>query len=505
MATLEQKLVSNTVYLFLNWASLFFLSFLFWIVSAKLLTPIHYGIVATSLALISILGVLATFGMGTAVSKLLPEFITKKRTKLITKLIKSSLKMLLVFTSILVLVLTVFSPQLSTLLKLSEEVIWLSILGILFLSLQNFSSGVLVGFQQMRKLFLTTLAGQIIKLVVTVALILLGFFYFGPIVGVLTCFLFTFLLRFRLEWVRGPSQENLNKILFTYSIPALAAGMVWNVFYYSNYLILSFVKYLELTAFFAVGMALASIIAIIPTILGNALFPIISGLCAEKRGKMKQKYLLTHTLRYALFLTLPLAVFLILFGKQAILLFARPEYLEAVKILPILSLGAVVLGFGLFFLHTLYALRQPKVYTLLSLFSVSVFFFLSILLTYLFSIYGPAVAYLAASLFLVSISFKYITRILTLRFPVNGLSKIIFSTSLVFCLFYSLFWILPAGPWIKILLSFFALILYLIILLPLKFYTLEDVKLFRFLGSITPKPLNRVLIRISNFLQKHIS
>jgi len=46
------KLISNTVYLFLDWFVLAFFSFIFWLILGKSLSPLDVGITATAISLI---------------------------------------------------------------------------------------------------------------------------------------------------------------------------------------------------------------------------------------------------------------------------------------------------------------------------------------------------------------------------------------------------------------------------------------------------------------------
>lgn len=78
---LTSKAISNTLYLSLSsfFSTLF--SFLYWFVIAKNLPPESYGIISTSINFMLFLGSVSLLGLGTTITKLIPEYLKKNQEK----------------------------------------------------------------------------------------------------------------------------------------------------------------------------------------------------------------------------------------------------------------------------------------------------------------------------------------------------------------------------------------------------------------------------------------
>ena len=79
----KNKLISNTVYIFLEHVSIAFFSFLFWIIIGKTQPPEFYGIIATGIQIFTFLFPLTMLGFGMTVNKLIPELLGRgKKNKI---------------------------------------------------------------------------------------------------------------------------------------------------------------------------------------------------------------------------------------------------------------------------------------------------------------------------------------------------------------------------------------------------------------------------------------
>ncbi len=510
--TVHKKLASNAIYLFLGWFSVTFLSFTFWLIVGKMprsceggicygLPPEDYGIVSTSLNLIAIVSNILMLGFDSVLSKLIPEYLARKKTKFVYSLIKFSFKISWITTLMICLALIIFSSQLSSYLKFSPGVLWI-VIGILFiLPFARTTRFIVFGFQNMKKLFFSDFFAYLIRVLFTALLIFMGLTYFGPLIATGICFFIMALLRIDLSWFSSKSLRIKNKKwLFTeYAFPALIGSLAWVLFNNTPYIILTFFKNTEITGIFTVAMILSSLIVFIPGILTKALFPITSQLSVNRNMKKKQVYLINLVLRYNLFTSLPLALFLIFFSKSIIIIFSSRAFLSASQLFPILTFASLIYGCGNLFLSSLYAIGETKPYRNILILSSLSYLFISIPLTYFFSAKGISFAYGIATLLLAIFSFFSLRKRLHIKLPYSDMIKLIIATifSLLFLLITTK---VTEGILINIILVVFASLIYLVALSFLKFYKKEDRRILEFLAKKSP-----ILKKQLNYLVKFFS
>jgi O-antigen/teichoic acid export membrane protein len=507
---LRKKLISNTFYLLLDWFSVSLLSFFYWLIAGKTLLPQEYGIVSTSVNLINLLSGIAIFGLGTAVWKLIPEYLAKRQKKKVSGLIKFSLKAILISNLLIATLLLIFYPFLTSVLKVPFTVIFIVAISLIILSFSNQLGSILYGFQNMRKVFTTHVAGHLTKIIVAAFLIFLGFSYFGPIIGFAVGFLLTALLRIGSIRLRTQA-ESIDKkfVMLEYALPAFIASLALIVFSNSQYIILTSITNPEVTGIFTVAMILTSLIAVIPGTLTTALFAIISQLSGAMNAKERQSHLIQLVLRYALFLSLPAAIFLVLFSKQVILIFSRPEYLVASQIFPILALAAIIYGCGNIFLSNLYAIGKTKINRNITIVMTLIFLASSIPLTYMFfsldpsnkilPAFGLSLAYIFSVSILFFLSFFYLRKFITIILPLKTILKLVVA-SLVSLAFLYLVTRFTSGI-LSFCLAIIAGIIYLAILLPLKFYSKEDIEIIKYAAE--KLPFKKRILGLAEFLSKY--
>jgi len=502
---LKSKAISNTVYLALDWFFVTLFSFCYSYVIWKNLSPEHYGIITTAVNLMMPLGVMTLFGANNALTKLLPEYIKTKKNRKINSLIKLSIRIFIISNLVLTPILFVLAPYLASILKTTQTVIWLIIIGTIVFSFFYLTSAIVYGYQNMKLYFKTAFIGNLIKFLSSTVLIFFAFQHFGPIIGVILGFSLISLFRIKKSWFTLKSDNFLNKkkIILEYFLPAFIGTISWIIFNNTHYIILTILHDPSATGIYAMAMTVTIPILLIPLILNQAIFPITSLLCVVKDAKKRQAYLIDTVLRYTLLLTLPLAILLIIFFKSLILLLKfKFEYLGAAQFLPILSPAVIIFGCGSIILSSLYAIRKPKINRDISIFTAMIFLFLSVTLTYLFSAYGLSFAYLISATILFLSSFFYIRKYISLSFQTKNILKI-FISSIIFFLICYVTDVLTINFFIKLILIFFGILVYLLVLLFLKFYKIVDVKILEFLGHKIPF-FGRYILVIAEFLKNRI-
>lgn len=497
------KLISNTIYLFLDLILVTFLSFIFWLILGKSpdFSPEDYGLVATFSQFFLFISSFAALGLSLTIKKLVPELIQKNHKKKVQGLIIYSIKITSIISIIAALILIIFSTRISPYLKLEPNVIWLSAALVVITTVGTILGAVHYGFQDMKRIFLTDLSGQLAKIIIAVSLIFLGFGYFGPLVGLFFCYLVILITRLDRSLFSISKKTVVDKkLILSFSIPAFITNMFLAIFTKTQYVILTVLETVKATGVFAVPMNITFVIPIIPSVLNSALFPILSSLGSDKNRKYKQAYLMKLVFRYSLLFVLPISIFLILFSDHVILLFSKEEYLEGSIYLPLLTLSGLLLGLGQNFTGGLYAIGKPKIQRNIWIFTSLTYLPLALILTYYFSAMGLAVSYLISTFFIISLGLIFIKKHLDFKLPIKDIGRMILGIFIpsIFLVFLRAYMtdLLMVG--VAVLIASFV---YLLILLKLNFYLKEDLKVLDFLIDRTPV-FKKEVIGLRKFLSK---
>ena len=472
-----KKLLSNSFYLFLDWLLLTAISFLYWLVAGKLLLPSEYGIVSASMNLAFFVASLALLGLNAATWKLISEFVARGKREKIGSLIKFCLKVC-VFSDLVVLTtFLLFSKPLSTLFNLPEDAVRIIGFIVLFQTFSALFGMVMYGFQNMRGFLFTDVWAQLSKIITSAILILLGFSYMGPLFGLLFSFLVLTLLRLKyLPFPLKGDKLDYKKIFWVYAIPALISGISWMIFMNGQYVLLNSFRGSEETGFYTIAMLLTNPIITIPRTLNSALLPISSQLYVKKGKRKRHVKLIEMVFRYSLFVAIPLSLFLIIFSKQVIILFSRPEYLPATNFFYIVAAASIVYAIGNLFLNNLYAIGKTKLNRNIVVATTILFLIISPPLIISFGAGGLAAAYLIATIFLLLTSFYFLRRFLEIRIEWKDILKISVASSLASFVVYVIA-IHTTGLLMNIIACVIGGSIYLLSLLILKFPKKEDIRL----------------------------
>ena len=499
---LTKKLFSNTFYIFLDWFFISLFGFFYWLIIGKTLPPEQYGIIITSINISNLFTGLSMMGFYFANTKLISEYLEKRNYKKIKGLIRFSFFFSFILSTFFItflILLSFFSPSL---LKIPQDAIVLSSTSIFLIVLYNLLGSIIFGYQKMRKYFLSDALGYLAKVVLLIFLIYSGFHYVGAIIAFLFSFFIAALIRFEKKFFSFSGSVDKKFVFFEYAFPAFLASLFSLIISNSQYIILTLLKNPEITGLFGVAMTISSIVPIIPNTLNLGLFPITSQLSAHKGKKRQQAYLITLVLRYSLFFGIPFTIFLICFSKPIILIFSSSKYLQASQILPIVATAAFVCGVGNIFLTSLYAAKKPKINRNISLLISGIFLLLAIILTYYYSAIGLSISYLISVSIGLILGYVYLKKFIGVKFPKEDFLKVL-GGSFVFFILLLFVDLIPINLFFKTILVFFDCFVYLILLMFLKFYKEEDIRILRYVGRRMPF-LQKLTSKIIGFLVKYI-
>jgi O-antigen/teichoic acid export membrane protein len=493
-----RQMISNTFYQALNYIVATAMAFLFWLVLGKILIPSEYGAVTTASNFIYLLAGLTGLGLAQTVGKLISE--DKKNAKIYLRL---TFNLVLLSNVVVIILMFIFSNQISSILKFDFNTLVLSAIGIISLSFMTLLNMILIGFQNMKKIFVTSSIGQVSKFAIAVLLIFLNFSSFGALAGIVASFVIIALLQIDLNMFKGRahSEKIDRKLLLSYSSSAFLIGMCLMIFQNVQYLLLTAFKNTDVTGKFSVAMLMTTPIPVITTVIATSLFPIVSELSKTKNHR-KMSYLLTLSFRYSLMLIAPILFWLIPFSGYVVLIFSSAKFLEAATLFPILALASAFLGFANLFSNTLYAAGKPRLNRDIVVASSIIFLISAFSLTYYYSSLGLSIAYLASMLVFFVISLIFVIKYIHFKFQLSQTSKIILSSIISFLFIYL------SKPFVHgtlaILLLIPAILIYIFLLYATKFYTREDILIINYFSEKSPASIKKILLKLLKFVENRI-
>jgi O-antigen/teichoic acid export membrane protein len=500
----KKKVFSNVAYLSIDWISIAVLSVLCSFIMLKTLLPQQYGVIVTTINFATIISTFALLGFSSALPKLIPEYLQKKEFKTVNALLRFSLKIILV-SSVLFSILIILGTNIfSDLINLPKDALIVGSVFVFFMATYSVLGSILQGFQNMRWLFITDVTGYLVKLALLVLLFFIGMNYIGALIAALLAYAIISILRFKISWLRGKGDHvDRKSVIFDYAFAGFISSIALLVFMNSQTIILSSLQNLSEAGIYGTAMTLCVPIFAIPNVLTSALFPVISQLSAVKRKEKQQGELINLVLRYTLFIVVPLIVVLAFFSNTIILLFARAEYAGASKLLPMIATASLAYGVGSLFLSSLYAIKKPFLYRNIILLNSFIFIILSAIMTILWSSYGLAFAYLLSTFSLVGTTLYYLRKHVFMKSPMSYILKIIAAS---FLLYIALLLIdtINTGFFVKLSLTAVGGIIYLLVLIPLRFYTQADIQILEYASDKVPK-LRKVSMFVIKLISKYVS
>ncbi len=435
--SMREKLVTNATFLSLNWVAITILPVFFWFIVGKMLPPESYGIIATALQVTVFMSFIASFGFPMVLDKLIPELLEKHEEDKIQGVINHTFSVTMAMIVVISVATFFLIPYLSSFLKLEQEIIWIIIVLFVVNTAGNYFKNIYFGYQNMKKIFTTNALGQIARVIVTFVLIYAGFSHFGALIGLFVSF--TVILITRLDRkVFHISEKAIvdKKMIYSYAIPSLMYLILVQVYGNTQNILLSSMTTVEISGLFGIAMTMSSLISTIPQIVTSSIFPVLSGLSADKRAKQKQSYLLKIVFRYSLLIALPVALAVTVFSDYVILFVSSIEYMPATAFLIYLVPAAILNSIGGLFLSSLYAIGEPKQRTIAWAIIAIVYLPLTIFMIQNFSAEGLSISYFSVSVLLFFVSFYFIKQSLSFKLPIKDTTKIILSLIIPFLIMY---------------------------------------------------------------------
>jgi stage V sporulation protein B len=470
----QKKALENTFFIMLSWFVTTLGGFMFWLVAGKFLTQEEYGIAITSVSFGFFVISIITFGLPAALSKLIPEYKAKKNYKRIKSIITSSFILILFSNLFLIIAMILFSNQFSNYLKIEKTVFYLVIFYIFVGSFGTTFYTIIYSFQEMKRYFLISVVSVLIKFSTSLLILFLGFKHFGPIIGVIVSILFTLFLCFPKKHLTR-KYSFYDEELFKYAVTGLIGALAFSLLGNSQYTIITIMKAASNAGIFGVAMMISSIVGAIPNILNASIYPIISEVFGKKSKKLIP-ILIESIIRYALSLSIPIIIVFSILSRLIVLSFSSYRFLDSARLIPILSISSLFFGLATIFMNTLFAIRRPRLYIKILLIISIIYIAITSALTYFLSELGTSIGYMITTAIFFLVSFYYSKKIIRLKTRFNYLIKILVAS----LSFLPLYLLKPMTIISATVLAILCFILYIGFLLILKFFTKDDIEMFKY-------------------------
>ena len=474
-----------------------FFAYLYIILLSRLGSSI-YGLLTLGFTIVSFLSVLTLMGLKPAILRYVAFYKGKNDERRIKGTIITSIIFSLPFSIITSLLLLIFSeqiaiqifhnPNLTLVLRILAFIVPIRVLSKIFLSsmqaFQRIKYNVLIG----------QLTENVVRLVLTFILILLGYNLLGPIFAFIIASLITLVLSFYFlekkvfPIVRTKVKSIYNhKAVIIFALPLLFSSFLIDVVKWLDSWFIGFFKTASEVGLYNVGLPTANLLIIIPTSLIVIFAPLITELYAK--GKISEvKSISKLVSKWIFFLNIPIVAFLIIFSKQILGVVFGTEYIGSYMVVIILALGHIFYSLNHVPISVLQTIKRTKLIFFVFLISTIINIILNFILIPVYGIMGAAIGTLCYFF-----SMYLLMSIFVFRFKKMQFLKWIYLKSVASIIIAS-FFIIQIAKWIKpdsiiklLIISLILFLIYSLLVVILKSLEEEDNYI---LGKIKDKLFN---------------
>lgn len=309
-----------------------FISIFLMVYAARVLQPSGYGKYITAVAFVGLFSIFYDFGLATLIVREVARNI-EKINKYFTCFL--SLKLLLSLLGFVLILLFTrvlgYPPEI-------KYVIFFVAISALALSIQATIEAFFQGIEKMKYVALTSLFERILTVSIGIIVLKLnyGLINFVKVLALCNIMAFVFSLfvyNKNVAMIRWEFDKILFKDLFKLSIPFAILFSVYIIGREIDIVLLSKMQVDKAVGMYAIPKKFIEILQYIPGVLAGAFYPVMSRL--HVNSKISLNFINQKALKYMLYISLPIALFITIFAKEIVLLIYGVQYVEAVVALQI--------------------------------------------------------------------------------------------------------------------------------------------------------------------------
>ncbi|SEK23994.1 stage V sporulation protein B [Methanobrevibacter gottschalkii] len=410
-----------------------------------LLDNISYGILTVVSPFQNTLQILAAGGLPPTISKYISEYNATNNEEESYKIILVSFKISIVLGILFGLIMVFFvAPFLVKIYKNPILLVPLQCIGLIvpFSAVVGVFRGIFQGVYKMQYILLSRGVEQIIMILSSILLIIIGFSVVGALLGTVIgffCSLISVIIilhRYFFEIYQGVFKLKLDfkeelKIAYkiiSFSIPViLTAISEIGVYSVTTTIMPLFITISEI-GYFGIAEPIARLPLMISNSLATTMLPVSSEMLATKNNDVLKKYIF-NAFRYNLIVMVPICLFLIIFSKEVLLVmfFTKPNYSKGATVLSILTIGMFFYSIFTISSSMIQGSGKPKISMYLLIGAFIQILLLSFILIPFFGVNGGAIATALTTLTISLISLFYLNKLVSINFNISYYIKILFS------------------------------------------------------------------------------
>lgn len=334
-------------------------TYLYRIVVARHYGPEVYGIFSLALIVVGFFVAFSSLGLTEGLARFTSFYRGKKQFDRIRYLFKKILIVLGVSSLFSGIVLFFSAEFISiTLFHTEEMVIFLRIFSILIplTIITNIFLNIIKSFEKIGWYSsIWNILQNVVKFVTLVIFIFLGIkekaIIFSYILGIFSMLLAAyFVCKHKIKEIFGlnsldkPKKREIFHEVFSYSWPVMFSGLITSLFHWTDSLVIGYLIDPSGVGLYNAATPIVGLMAIIPVMFSQLFFPLITRHFSQKKYSVINE-LSKQVGKWIFILILPVFMIIFLFPGTIINLFFGSEYLPAVNVLRILSIGGMFSSF----------------------------------------------------------------------------------------------------------------------------------------------------------------
>jgi len=343
-----KRVAKGTFWSFLAQIISYSTGFIMSVFFARWLEPENYGLIPLTMTIVTVFGIFSDFGVNASSSKYISEYRAKD-IGLIKSIIKDGFILKLIFSFTVSIICFFFSKIIAEFMHMMRLQLLLQISSVMifFISFLGFFNAIFQGFQRLKFTTLTSFSQNVIKLIISLGFVYLGYGIIGAIIGYTISFIITALLTLIIIFLKfyntlpvSNSNKSIRKEILKYSIPLVIVSASNFIYMSSDFLMLGYFTTSSEVGFYNIARKIIELILLPCMALQISLTPMIANLYAKGDIESNESAgrLFIYSIKYSLLLMIPATFGLIILAKPLILFLFGEEYIATATLLSLLSL-----------------------------------------------------------------------------------------------------------------------------------------------------------------------
>ncbi len=446
---------------------------IYFILARFLLTPEQFGVYGLIIALFTTVNMVLVTTLNQAVSKFVSE---KEHLAEVIK--RKALKLQIGFSLIIFAAYFALAPFIAFALNDMTLVPLIQFSGLLFISHPLFSifGGCLTGLRQFKGFAWLEISYSVMKMLLVIGFVLLGFEIFGAIGGFVAASFLAVAIGFLLTKSKKSAGSFDSKKLISFAWPLLFLAIIQSLLLYIDLFAVKSWSYVNadlLSGYYVAAQTIARLPQFLIFAIVFVMFPLISSTTFKKQDK-KAKFYLSNAIRYTVLFIAPVTVIIAANSGPIISLLYSAIYLPGASALSILAFSSAFYALFLILTTAISSRGESRVSMYCGgIALLSLFVSLAILVPS-YSIEGAAIASLIASFIGMILAAGYVLYKFGVLIPAKSFAKILAASTITFFISF----VMPATGFLLIAKLLFLLLIYCLALVALRELDKRDFAVF---------------------------